>query len=325
MRLSDQTARSVELLDSEQFYRLLRFLGVRTGPSARGLEDLRRVEWLERQAELLGKSEADVLRCLAGVLCEGGAPSAKTSPEVMPTPARGARVFVSHSSADKPFVRRLVDDLKRAGLRVWLDELELKVGDSIVGGVQGGLGEADYVVAVLSPSAVRSNWVQAELASALMNQISERGTVVLPVVIQDCEIPPLLEDRLYADFRGDYETGLRRLLAALDVEQVTVEAAQGGRSLQGAVSPQDPAEACRARLSTLSLGDLRRLLLSSRSRCEVADLWYDLFESQMDDEVGQRLLNECIRELIDRARRNRRLADLIRELCKNHPRIGAEL
>lgn len=39
------------------------------------------------------------------------------------------RIFLSHSSRDIEAVRPLADDLQRAGLDVWLDEKEIKVGD----------------------------------------------------------------------------------------------------------------------------------------------------------------------------------------------------
>ena len=49
------------------------------------------------------------------------------------------RVFISHSSHDKPFVHRLAADLKNQDLDIWVDEQELQVGDSIVQGISSGL------------------------------------------------------------------------------------------------------------------------------------------------------------------------------------------
>jgi hypothetical protein len=40
-------------------------------------------------------------------------------------------VFLSHNSKDKPRVRKLAEDLRDAGLRVWFDEWVLKPGDDI--------------------------------------------------------------------------------------------------------------------------------------------------------------------------------------------------
>jgi hypothetical protein len=123
------------------------------------------------------------------------------------------KVFVSHSSKDKPFVRRLVDELKRRDLAVWFDERELGVGDSIVDGIQTGLKESDYLMIVLSRNSVASKWVRNELNYALMEEKSRQGIAILPVLIEDCEIPPLLTGRIHADFRGDFEIGLNSLLA----------------------------------------------------------------------------------------------------------------
>ncbi len=128
---------------------------------------------------------------------------------------QSGRVFISHSGQDKPFVRRLVADLHQADLKVWIDERELKVGDSIVANIEEGLKDTDYLVIVLSEHSVQSQWVRAELNAALMDQLSGGGTVVLPVRIDDCEIPPLLNSRVYADFRSDYAAGLAQLLTAL--------------------------------------------------------------------------------------------------------------
>ena len=41
------------------------------------------------------------------------------------------KVFVSYSWEDKPFVRRLIHDLREKKLDVWLDECALKVGEAI--------------------------------------------------------------------------------------------------------------------------------------------------------------------------------------------------
>jgi hypothetical protein len=117
------------------------------------------------------------------------------------------RLFLSHSSADKVFVRKLKGDLEKANLNVWLDETEIKVGDSIPQKVSEGLTDADYLVIVLSENSVKSKWVLAELDNALMAQYADRGVVVLPVKIDDCETPPLLKGRVYADFRTDYSKG----------------------------------------------------------------------------------------------------------------------
>lgn len=104
-------------------------------------------------------------------------------------------LFLSHSSADKTFVEKLAKDLEGVGVNVWFDKWEIKVGDSLTGKIEEGLQANDYLGLVLSPAAVASEWVKAELSAAWCRQMSSRKIVVLPILYQDCEIPFLLEDR----------------------------------------------------------------------------------------------------------------------------------
>jgi hypothetical protein len=122
------------------------------------------------------------------------------------------KVFISHSSQDKPFVRRMIDELVGQNVGLWFDEQSLDVGDSFVEGISKGLTEADYVLIVLSVHSVASRWLNEELSAVLMEEAFGRRITVLPVVIDDCEIPPLLRHRKYADFRLDFDDGLESLL-----------------------------------------------------------------------------------------------------------------
>lgn len=123
-------------------------------------------------------------------------------------------VFISYSHKDRPFVERLAIDLKAKGLNLWYDQWELKVGDSLVDKINYGIKSQDFLITVLSKSSVKSEWVRRELNAALIKELQERRVVILPIVIEDCDIPPLLSDKVYADFRGSYLSGLNKLLDA---------------------------------------------------------------------------------------------------------------
>ena len=127
-------------------------------------------------------------------------------------------LFLSHSSADKTFVGKLAEDLEGVGVNVWFDKWEIKVGDSLTGKIEEGLQANDYLGLVLSPAAVASEWVKAELGAAWYRQMNSRKIVVLPILHQDCEIPLFLRDRKYADFRSDYNEGFFALCAALGLK-----------------------------------------------------------------------------------------------------------
>lgn len=123
-------------------------------------------------------------------------------------------VFISYSIKDRNFASRLSNDLKSKGLSVWYDQWELKVGDSLIERIGAAMKAQDFLVAILSKSSVKSQWVTKELNAGLIRELEEKRVVVLPVIIEDCEIPPFLSDKVYADFRSNYSSGLNRLLDA---------------------------------------------------------------------------------------------------------------
>jgi hypothetical protein len=127
-----------------------------------------------------------------------------------------ATIFLSYSHADRPFVERLATDLTLRGITVWYDKWELKVGDSLRDRIQSGLKSSGYLGIVLSPDSVASAWVRVELNAALARELEEGRVHVLPILAQECEIPPFLKDKVYADFRDDYDQGLAELLKRLE-------------------------------------------------------------------------------------------------------------
>jgi hypothetical protein len=100
-------------------------------------------------------------------------------------------LFISHAGEDKPFVRELVAALQARDLRVWFDETELKVGDSLVRSIDRGLSRSRFGVVVLSPSFFEKPWPRRELDALANRQISAGDEVlVLPIWldIEEAEI-----------------------------------------------------------------------------------------------------------------------------------------
>ncbi len=126
-------------------------------------------------------------------------------------------VFLSHNQRDKAFVRMLGDDLRAHGIRVWIDEAEMLVGDSLLDKIASAVLEMDFLAVVLSPESVVSPWVREELKLALQAQIESQRVRVLPILLRDCEIPPFLRGRVFADFRneGEYAQALEDLVRSI--------------------------------------------------------------------------------------------------------------
>ena len=90
----------------------------------------------------------------------------------------------------------------------------MKVGDSIVQRIQDAIKEADALIVVLSKASVVSVWCNKEITAGLVRELEEKRVVILPVLLEDCEIPLFLRDKMYADFRVDFEDGFRATLEA---------------------------------------------------------------------------------------------------------------
>lgn len=130
--------------------------------------------------------------------------------------AMNKKIFISYNHADRNFVEKLAKNLQNAGLSVWWDEWEIKVGDSIVQKVSNGITTSAYLLVILSPDSVNSEWVQREISSAMMKQLSRKNDItILPLLLKDCDVPVLLTDIRWADFRKSYKSGLTELLKAL--------------------------------------------------------------------------------------------------------------
>ena len=130
-------------------------------------------------------------------------------------------IFLSHTSADKPFVRQLRKDLLDRGVpRAWLDEAEIEIGDSLMTKIEQGMKQTRYIGVVLSAKSVKAPWVKKELEMAINREIASGEVVVLPLLYEKCSLPAFLEGKLYGDFSNpdEYENVLEKLLRRLRIK-----------------------------------------------------------------------------------------------------------
>jgi hypothetical protein len=127
------------------------------------------------------------------------------------------KVFISHSSIDKPFVRRLSRKLEKEGFRVWLDKRELVAGDPLGKKISEALERARAVLVVVSKSSSKSNWLAFELNKATSRMVKGECRVI-PVVIDKKELPAEVAGLAYADFTSSFEFGIRAVITALEYE-----------------------------------------------------------------------------------------------------------
>jgi TIR domain-containing protein len=134
----------------------------------------------------------------------------------------GARsVFISHAGEDKADVARpIAEGLVATGWKVWLDEYELTVGDSLFEDINHGLARSMCGVVVLSESFFAKHWPKRELEALAAKESTSGEKVILPVWHGiDAQYlafhAPMLADRLGVSTTGGIPYVVEQLTRAL--------------------------------------------------------------------------------------------------------------
>jgi hypothetical protein len=133
-------------------------------------------------------------------------------------------IFISHSSRDNQFARRLTTDLDYYGIKVWLDEADLVLGDPLTKKISDAIEKCDYFAIVLSSHSISSDWVRQEFGIARTKEQQENRNLVIPILLENIIIPDDLQedlkDRVYADFTNQeaYAWTFQKLLKLLNYQ-----------------------------------------------------------------------------------------------------------
>jgi hypothetical protein len=108
--------------------------------------------------------------------------------------------FISYSSKDNAFARRLYADLQSNHVRCWFAPEDLKWGERIRAGIDEAIRVHDKLLLILSTSSVASGWVEREVRAAMDREQKENRTVLFPVRV----------DRAVFESPFDWATEIRR-------------------------------------------------------------------------------------------------------------------
>src|SRR5689334_22099210 len=108
------------------------------------------------------------------------------------------QIFISYSRKDIDFARKLAGDLEKAGYEVWWDLTDLRGGDDWVRMIPDAIAASEFVIVVLSPNSVISDWVRKEYTQAL--SLRKR---VIPIMLAQTRVPFSLNTINYVDFTGE--------------------------------------------------------------------------------------------------------------------------
>jgi hypothetical protein len=115
--------------------------------------------------------------------------------------------FISYSRADSDFVIKLAQDLRQAGVSVWLDQIDISPGERWDKSVQNALKNCSSLLVVYSPNSVASDNVMDEVYYVL----GEKRKVI-PILYRACEVPFRLQRLQYIDFTENHALGMKKLV-----------------------------------------------------------------------------------------------------------------
>lgn len=122
--------------------------------------------------------------------------------------------YISCSDADQDWVESwLCPRLTRAGLSV-LVSYELPSGRSKVDVISEVIARSHRTVVVLTPAWVRDEWQNFEGAIAVLGDLAAHRGKVIPLLLQDCDVPAHIAFRQPRDFRRkkNWESQCQRLI-----------------------------------------------------------------------------------------------------------------
>ncbi len=124
------------------------------------------------------------------------------------------KVYLIHASEDKEkFVIDFAKRLRGKGIDVWLDKWEMYPGDSLIDKMfEEGIKNAQAFIIVLSKISVTKPWVREELNASIIKKISN-GSKIIPVIIEDCEVPEVLKSTLWQEIKdlNSYDKEFERI------------------------------------------------------------------------------------------------------------------
>ncbi len=122
-------------------------------------------------------------------------------------------VFISYSRQDREFVDKLTDALSAAGVKTWTDVSNIAPGQNWQEQIEHGLLGAEVLLYVSSRNTSTSQWMEHEL------QAFTKGTGrVIPLIVDSAgeqSLPNALRQFQWADFRGDFDSAIQRLVEGL--------------------------------------------------------------------------------------------------------------
>lgn len=96
--------------------------------------------------------------------------------------------FISYSTKDEDFAKRLHSRMRDEGLRVWYSPEDIKGGQKLVEQIDQAIRVYEKLLLVLSPNSMNSEWVKTEIRKTRKIEIKEGQRKLFPIRLVDFEV-----------------------------------------------------------------------------------------------------------------------------------------
>ena len=106
-------------------------------------------------------------------------------PPLFDQPLQFYSCFISYSSKDQEFAKRLHADLQNSGVRCWFAPHDLPIGAKTWDGIDEAIRIRDKVLLILSEGAIASDWVEDEVTAAFAEERRRKELILFPLRLDD--------------------------------------------------------------------------------------------------------------------------------------------
>lgn len=130
--------------------------------------------------------------------------------------AESPTIFFSYAYDDHDRAQKIINGLREREYDVWVGDENIDEGDEIVEALQRGIEQSDMFVVLLSENSVEAPWIDSELGVATAQQSRSPDYPILPILLDDSDVPELLHKSQYTDVSESIEEAVDVISDAID-------------------------------------------------------------------------------------------------------------
>ncbi len=125
-------------------------------------------------------------------------------------------IIFNYAHQDKAFVDQLINHLSLTHREVCMELSEFYENDELIERIKNSADGSKALIVIISKTSVGLGYGSGFLPANLMFELEKKDAVIIPVIIEDCDVPDFAQSMPVADFRTDICVGLDSILDGLD-------------------------------------------------------------------------------------------------------------